>query len=524
MRAIANGWKNIQALDTFIWHKGSVSFGIDQQPLHVQKASEVIDRLHSNYHSLIQQFVTKDPAGVYRTEVDLKRIQNSANPTVLMISHQLGGGTEHHCRELIRLYPEVNWLIIMPEVNGHVILQNSWAKGAVALRYHLLSEWDDLVLLLKALNVTRIHWHHRLGFPSEICNLAESLEVPQDVTLHDFYSICPQISLLGVDGCYCGEKGESQCMICLQKNSVAYSDNISKWRSQNYDWLRKCERIITPSYDSKNRIQHYFPDLEILSIPHPEKRQFHEAIWVKPANDEKLRVAVIGALSFEKGAVILEKTALLVDKKRLQISFKLFGYAYRALFDSCCLQVTGPYKEKDLPDMLAEWKPHIVWFPTQIPETYSYTLSTSMALGLPVVCTDIGAQAERLKGRQFSWLMPLNTTPEQWCSWFDAVREQEGVPEAGGSVKRKRVSPYFTQDEMSFYNRFYVVRNQKVLISTLPETWQSHSLGQDKPVSYRNHLISFLYWLRRQMLFRSITSKIPPTVQRRVKSFLLGER
>ena len=73
------------------------------------------------------------------------------------------------------------------------------------------------------------------------------------------------------------------------------------------------------------------------------------------------------------------------------------------------IAMTGEYAEADLPALLAKVKPHVVWFPAQWPETYSYTLSAAIDAGLPIVATPdrrvsgtAGGTAADLAGRSGS--------------------------------------------------------------------------------------------------------------------------
>ena len=59
---------------------------------------------------------------------------------------------------------------------------------------------------------------------------------------------------------------------------------------------------------------------------------------------------------------------------------------------------------KDLPRLIARVRPHVIWFPGQVPETYSYTLTAAIAAGLPIVASGIGSFPERLEGRPLTWL------------------------------------------------------------------------------------------------------------------------
>ena len=75
-----------------------------------------------------------------------------------------------------------------------------------------------------------------------------------------------------------------------------------------------------------------------------------------------------------------------------------------------------------MPALLAKVKPHVVWFPAQWPETYSYTLTAAIDAGLPIVATRLGAFSERLEGRPLTWLVDPEASADDWLATFDTVR------------------------------------------------------------------------------------------------------
>ena len=66
----------------------------------------------------------------------------------------------------------------------------------------------------------------------------------------------------------------------------------------------------------------------------------------------------------------------------------------------------------------------MVWFPALWPETYSYTLSACLLGGWPVVAPDIGAFAERLQGRRWTWVQPWDTPAADWLAFFTDIRQR----------------------------------------------------------------------------------------------------
>jgi hypothetical protein len=77
------------------------------------------------------------------------------------------------------------------------------------------------------------------------------------------------------------------------------------------------------------------------------------------------------------------------------------------------ISFSGPYKNSDLPTLIISEQADIIYFAVQCPETYSYTLSTALNSGLPIVAPKIGAFIERLSDypstRLIEWDVPPKT-------------------------------------------------------------------------------------------------------------------
>jgi hypothetical protein len=72
-------------------------------------------------------------------------------------------------------------------------------------------------------------------------------------------------------------------------------------------------------------------------------------------------------------------------------------------------------------------QPDLVWFPAQWPETYSYTLSACLQAGKAIVAPNLGAFAERLSERAWTWLLPLDMSPAEWVAFFTRVRNEHFI-------------------------------------------------------------------------------------------------
>lgn len=428
-RAAEAGWRNLHALDTFVLHTGGVSFGASKSQREIE-AVEKLRRLHPTYDRLVHEYVTADPPRLARLAVDQARLHASALPAVLAVLHDRGGGTTRHARELAeRWQGRANFFALEPRPGGAVRLEWMETGSGFALEFKLPGQRDDLLQALRALGVGLVHFHHVLGHQDDLLTLGAQLGVPWDSTVHDYYAMCPHITLTDAADRYCGETGEGKCHRCLPQSAAPGGRDIDAWRAHHGDLLVQARHVLAPSRDAARRIARMWATADVRHAPHTDLEALGELPKPSPAPlaaGKPLKVAVIGALSRIKGADLLEDVAALAARQGAPVEFHLIGYAYRELRKQprAALTVHGAYEDKDLPGLLRWVAPDVVWFPALWPETYSYTLSACLAEGLPVVAPDIGAFPERLGGRAWSWIVPWDTPAAGFLDRFLEWREQ----------------------------------------------------------------------------------------------------
>ncbi|RYG12304.1 MAG: glycosyltransferase [Burkholderiales bacterium] len=430
-RAADAGWRNLHALDTFVLHTGGVSFGASKSQRE-RDAVEKLRRLHPSYDGIVHDFVVADPAWAARHAVDLARVRATALPCVLAVLHDRGGGTVRHAAELAEHLRARAVFFSLTPAPGAVWLELLEPKSGFRLEFSVPQQWGDLLNALRALEIAHVHYHHVLGHGEAALALGQQLGVTWDFTAHDFYAMCPQISLTDRTDRYCGEEGEGQCGRCLEHTPAPGGLNILQWRERHGALLARARHVLVPSMDAGRRFARMWPAADVRLAPHTDiadRKSLPVPVVLPLDAAAPLRIAVIGALSRIKGADLLEDVASLAAKNGSRVEFHLIGHAYRTLHKQpkAALTVHGPYQEEELVDLLAWLKPHLVWFPALWPETYSYTLSACLVAGLPVVAPDLGAFPERLSGRKWSWIHPWDATPAQWLSFFESVRQQNFV-------------------------------------------------------------------------------------------------
>ncbi|MDD2919839.1 methyltransferase domain-containing protein [Rhodoferax sp.] len=429
VRAHKTGWVHLHTLDTFVRHAGGISFGQSKSTRELQ-AMETLGRLHPRYESDVHTYVQSDPTRPARLLIDIARIIACERPVILNVIHNREGGTLRHIQELAQHFgAQATFLSLTPAPEG-VKLRIEGPQEGFALHFALPRQGGDLRQTLRQLQVGHIHYHHLLGYAPDITELPIQLGITHDFTAHDYYSYCPQISLTDHTDRYCGELGLQQCRPCLKRNPAPDGESIESWRARHAQLLSQARYVIAPSADAAQRLQCFVPTARIQVVPHAtlaEKPVVYPLPKPRQLNsNEPLKIVVLGALSKIKGADILEEVALLAARENALVEFHLLGFAYRSLHtqSKARLTVHGGYEEKDLPLLLQWLRPDVVWFPAVWPETYSYTLSASLESGLPVVAPNIGAFAERLQNRDWTWLCDWQLSANQWLEFFSQIRQQ----------------------------------------------------------------------------------------------------
>ncbi len=532
-RAQEAGWRNLHALDTFVLHSGGVSFGASKGAREIA-AMETLRRLHPAYEQQVHRFIALDPALPARQAIDLARVSAAGKPVVLLVMHDREGGTLRHMQELAAwAVRDAVFLVLRPASGPSVQLDLLGASEGFRLSFQLPSEFASLVEALRGLGVGHVHFHHLLGHTPDVLALPAHLGVRYDFTAHDYHAFCPQISLTGSDNAYCGEEGPDQCRRCLSRSPAPGGVSIEQWRVTHGSLIAGARHVLVPSHDAAQRFLRYAPSADVRYAPHDEllKPVPHPVpVPRQLATGAPLKVVVIGALSPIKGADLLEDVATLAAQTSARIDFHLLGFAYRNLRTRprASLTVHGQYEDADLARLLDWLQPDLVWFPALWPETYSYTLSACLEQGLPVVAPDLGAFAERLSGRAWSWIRPWKAAPSDWLAFFNEVRERHFATGQSPAPTHRlqslaqdpRVRPWsYARDYLS------AVPAPGHPAALSPEFLATFGSNRAHGVSalrqgFKQSLLMAILRLRAMPMLRSVARAIPLRWQTRVKTWL----
>lgn len=427
LKAASSGWRNVLCGDTFVLHRGGVSFGADKFE-RVELASNKISVKYPFYDKLIQRFLSHDQSAPLRRRLNIQLIRQHLAPVLeLHVSHRFGGGTARYVELLTKQ--------IRRSGKGAVSLSNDM-KGTHTLSFDLEdanmdglfrrvheenygpSEVQALLDDIAAFGFEKVHLHSVLGLKPEFVSALTGM-APVDVTVHDYAWICPRVHLSQGGGNYCGAPASDVCDRCISvfpphsgaRPYLGKLGDVAAYRAFMGDILRSARDVYVGADDVSQRLEDKGVSANYTLAPHPEPQPVPAMprVSARPQSGT-IRVGTIGGLSEIKGFHQIVECADAAARGGLPIHFDIFGFTTDDAVFAGRPNVTmhGRYREEQLEDMLAGAGLSFALFANRAPETYSYTLSAAFRLGIWPIVTDIGAIAERVRQHKFGTVIPLD--------------------------------------------------------------------------------------------------------------------
>jgi len=224
-------------------------------------------------------------------------------PVFLYILHDWGGGIEEHVKEMASLLKTEGFRVFALQPNNEklVYVLKEFQENNLLCEYETV---EDLAEDFKKLNIRHIHYHSVIGFKNDIWDLPKLLNVSYDVTIHDYYFICPTIHLINNEDKYCNLPKETECEQCIKKSYFPYwvgdffklyfHSSINTWRKIYEEKLRQARKVIFPSKSALEVLSRYIYLNNAVIKPHVEQYE-GEYIIKLSGSKEKLKIAVIGS-------------------------------------------------------------------------------------------------------------------------------------------------------------------------------------------------------------------------------------
>jgi glycosyltransferase involved in cell wall biosynthesis len=296
------------------------------------------------------------------------------------ISHCFGGGADKYCYDLIKLNPEYNILFV----------KKHWEEKFTYEYYKNSTKYNQYDL--NYLDIEYIHHYKVIHINSfipykqediiQIMNIQSAYKM---ISIHDFGLLCK---------------------FQHDPNLIPDNDKLKIWEiiSNNIQQIICVSNFVKEvfiKHTNKKNIN------KLIVINNPDIRTNNLSINSSYKVDKnEFRIACIGSLNEWKGLNILHHVKNISEKNNEKFKFYLIG-------NSNFYPSSGEYNIQNFNSIIQNYKPHLLWFPTIVDETYSYTYTIALATSIPIFSSHKGAFIERSEISNKAYTFDT-INPETW--------------------------------------------------------------------------------------------------------------
>nr|WP_314582325.1 glycosyltransferase [uncultured Pseudomonas sp.] len=425
MRAGHVGWEHILVDNVIVYHERSASFK-DAKASLIAKANSLIPAMYPEYNEAVAQaFVKNNELSKRRFDITYNRIryQKSPRPRVAYVIGVESGGTPQTNMDLMSTIQHDYEPYLLLCTTTHIKIYKIYGTErieleSINLKYPVTPITHDspsykveIADILQRYAFEIVHIRHIGRHGISLISIAKSLDIKVIFSLHDFYTLCPNVKLLDAENNFCGgtcTSGGADCNVELWNSSLTprLKDSwVHSWRNVFQHLLAKCDALVTTSPYARGLVKSIY-DIDSVRfdvIPHARDfSEFDESATIGTLNiTETIKVFIPGHIVPAKGLELI-KAVKKIDTKN-QIEFHFAGILKEDLSEYGTYH--GPYKREEFSKLVKKISPHIGGVFSIWPETYSHTLTELWSCGLPVLTSKYGATGERLTQHGGGWIV-----------------------------------------------------------------------------------------------------------------------
>lgn len=540
-RALDHGYINVLCDNTFIYHKGTQSFKkenlTESRAAIIDEHMRLLRTKHPIYVVKTDEFISNNPLRDIQENVQLNIYLYGKKRILYLVNEweenmEMTGGTSLHIKDLILKNKEENIasFVLAPdkydlsrfklylytnEIGKEIINFKTDIFQYGQIHYTNNSYREALEMLFDTFQFDILHVHHFLFQTFDAIEIAKKRNIKSIITLHDLYMSCPSINMVYQDK-FCEKDPNKDCTKCLKMRYGVNSNILENWRKTAEKILKKFDKIIVPSENTKKQFIKVYPDLEIEVVEH--------GVTVIPITAKEKQekttfdIAFVGAMAIHKGSRVLRE--LIKNCHEPNIKIHLFGKSEEELLTKNTSNYTyhGAYKRGELPQLLIDNQIDLVCIFATWPETYSYTLTESYMAKVPVLTFDIGAVGDRVKKDQLGWVIDLENTNKI----LEKIKEISNNKEEYNKIKSNFEKYTFktTEEMQNYYLKMYqditsqTENTGNSMYSLLAYKEKNQAFEFATYQAMYGHVIHKYETLRRSKLWK-IAKKVKKTIRRK---------
>ena len=471
-RALDYGYTHALCDDTFIYHKGTQSFTKENlsktRAEIIEKHMGKLRQKHPIYVNKTDAFIAINPLRDIQENVRINIVLFNKKKILYLVNEweenmDMTGGASVHIKDIIEknMTENIASFVLAPDKPDLSRLKlflytDEWAKEigdfkADIFRFGQIHYTNQdyikmLETIFEAFAFDVLHVHHFLWQTFDVIDFAKKKDIYSIITLHDLYMICPSVNMV-YEGMFCEYNPKKDCEKCLNVKLGVNSNILDNWQNACHRVLKKFDKIIVPSENTRKHYEKVYNDIEIEVVEH--------GVGVIDVTEKERKskktfdIAFVGAMAEHKGGNILKQLIKINESPNLIIH--LLGKANDDDLEKnhSNYKNHGPYKRGMLSQLLVDNHIDLVCILAPWPETYSYTLTETYMAKVPVLAFDIGAVGERVKKDKHGWVLPVNSTVSQILEKIGEIQEDK---EGYESVKKNYdLYQFKTVEEMQEY-------------------------------------------------------------------------
>lgn len=289
-RAELLGYIHVLCDNTFVYHKGTVSFKSEEKKQLIASHDAILEERYPIQVRKNHLYCMNNPDQYIRDNINLFQCLHNDKRNILYLVHSdfredsddNTGGTQFHVRDMVMSMKDKYNVFVLGRTadrlrltvyNDDSPINTLEFKIGDRPEYPVFRNEDHYKIydtVLRAFRIDLVHIHHIYYLSFDIFYAAYKLGIPIHMTLHDFYFICPNEKMMNYEGRYCDVCDNAEnCKKCL-KSTWKISDTvnfISEWRNECRKVLEMCELIYTPSESTKDIFLSLYGELAGKIVP-----------------------------------------------------------------------------------------------------------------------------------------------------------------------------------------------------------------------------------------------------------------
>jgi glycosyltransferase involved in cell wall biosynthesis len=353
---------------------------------------------------LVHQFYPQDYTGTEKFILNIAKMMQRLGHKVKVISYSFYEDSFYDISRKNILFKEFLYQgipvmafkhIKAPE-DLHISLKNS--DLADEARSIIVQEAPDIV---------------HVGHPMRVCEFVKAAKlcgIPYVITLTDFWLICPKFILSTPDGKPCTGPGNgNRCRKCSPEFSGPL---ISQRLKSARDILSHAERVFSPSRFLPKVFERQFTDLDVGIINHGMSySKIRKNVKIYKRGD-MLTFLYAGSFNRFKGVHVLIEAFRRVSYR--EVSLKIYGSGPDEGYDTLLrnmakndqrIQFCGVFPDNQVGEILSNVDIAVV--PSLWYENYPLVLHEALACDVPVIASDAGGMAEKIKDGVNGFTFPM---------------------------------------------------------------------------------------------------------------------